>query len=105
MIPEHPIRKLHNLSHRFGAQVAIDKLRLLDEIAAAGTAVLLATHDPMVVQNAASTQIIRLEEGRVDQILPGLRTPLAGRLPTRAAPPAGRFDAAVPALAPVGGLP
>jgi cell division transport system ATP-binding protein len=54
-----------------------DILDLLDGIAQAGTAVLLATHDPMVVQNAASTQILRLESGRITQVLPGLRAPLA----------------------------
>lgn len=53
-----------------------DILDLLDKIAQQGTAVLLATHDPMVVQNAASTQIIRLESGRIDQILAGMRAPL-----------------------------
>ncbi len=53
-----------------------DILDLLDHIARAGTAVLLATHDPMVVQNAASTQIVRLESGRIIQVLPGLRAPL-----------------------------
>lgn len=78
-----------------------DILDLLADIARAGTAVLLATHDPMVVQNAASTQIVRLEAGRVRQILPGLRVPLARPAqvggPSREAEPSGTLPALVPA--------
>ncbi|PID39330.1 MAG: cell division ATP-binding protein FtsE [Proteobacteria bacterium] len=78
-----------------------DILDLLDGIAQAGTAVLLATHDPMVVQNAASTQIIRLENGHITQVLPGLRAPLdappmTAERPSRATPQPGERVATPP---------
>lgn len=88
-----------------------DILDLLDGIARAGTAVLLATHDPMVVQNAASTQIIRLESGRVTQMLPGLRAPLDTpapiERPARVTPQASDVPELAPQLDPLqaGGTP
>ncbi len=56
-----------------------DILDLLDQIARRGTTVLLATHDPMVVQNATCTRVLRLEDGRLVDQVAGVRAPLRPR--------------------------
>jgi len=57
-----------------------DILDLLDGEARSGTTVLVATHDPLVVEHAPSTRIVRLEGGRIVSVSPGSRAPVT--LPT-----------------------
>jgi cell division transport system ATP-binding protein len=51
---------------------AHEVLALLQDAAAAGSTVVIATHDPLVVKHAACTQIVRLEAGRVVEMRSGL---------------------------------
>src|SRR5690606_24137012 len=43
----------------------LDILRQLELIRAAGTTILLATHDPLVYRNAAASRVLHLEAGRL----------------------------------------
>jgi cell division transport system ATP-binding protein len=45
--------------------LALGILDLLAKIAGAGTTVLVATHDPLVVQKAAARRVVMLDQGRV----------------------------------------
>ncbi|MBK6847890.1 MAG: ATP-binding cassette domain-containing protein [Proteobacteria bacterium] len=43
-------------------------LSLLQEVARAGTTVIVATHDPLLIDRAADAQLVRLEAGRVVEL-------------------------------------
>ncbi|MCC6750004.1 MAG: cell division ATP-binding protein FtsE [Deltaproteobacteria bacterium] len=66
-----------------------DILDLLDQIARRGTTVVLATHDPMVVEHAAATRVIQLAAGRVEGVLAGARAPVEVSRPRPALEPLG----------------
>lgn len=45
-----------------------DILALLNAVAQRGTTVVIATHDPTVLENAAYSRLVRLDSGRVEEI-------------------------------------
>lgn len=67
---------------------AQDTLELFESIARQGTTVVLATHDPMVVKNAAPTRVVTLEQGKIVGLESGIAEPVeSGSLVWPAFPP------------------
>lgn len=75
-----------------------DILTLLNQICEQGTTVVVATHDPVVVQKAAFGQLIQLEKGRVARVPLGSPEPLASVDPPR---PASIQPVALPPVQPL----
>jgi cell division transport system ATP-binding protein len=79
-------------------ELSHDILDLLDHVARAGTTVVVATHDPMVLENAPATRTVSLCQGSISGSQAGARALLR---PPRSRP-VPRLQALAPLPAEVG---
>jgi cell division transport system ATP-binding protein len=65
VVGDPPILLADEPTGNLDPELSHDILDLLDEISRAGTTVVVATHDPMVLQNAACTRAILIDGGTI----------------------------------------
>jgi cell division transport system ATP-binding protein len=73
VVGDPPILLADEPTGNLDPELSHDILELLDQIARAGTTVVVATHDPMVLQNAACTRAILIDDGTVVGSQAGVR--------------------------------